>query len=99
MFRQMIVERGISTTVVDRLVNCLERLNKAIAEDTANLGSGYQVGHSYFCQEPPEGVAPANWMQGIIDTELAPLLREYWVDDPGLAERWAAELDGALGNS
>jgi hypothetical protein len=37
------------------------------------------------------------WLRSIIKTELVPLLDEYWVDDPALARRWAAELNAALG--
>jgi 5-methylcytosine-specific restriction endonuclease McrBC GTP-binding regulatory subunit McrB len=96
-FRQMLVDRGISPEVTAKLVDCLERLNKEIADDTANLGIGYQIGHSYFCQEIPEGFDPAGWLRGVVETELVPLLDEYWVDDPVLAQRWAAELTGTLG--
>jgi 5-methylcytosine-specific restriction endonuclease McrBC GTP-binding regulatory subunit McrB len=96
-FRQMLVARGISPEVTGKLVNCLERLNKEIADDTANLGTGYQIGHSYFCQDIPEGLETAVWLRGVIETELVPLLNEYWVDDSVLAQRWAAELNAALG--
>jgi 5-methylcytosine-specific restriction enzyme B len=95
-FRQMLIDRGILPDVTDKLVNCLERLNKEIAEDTANLGIGYQVGHSYFCQDIPEGLEPAVWLRGVVETELVPLLDEYWVDDPVLARRWATELNATL---
>jgi AAA domain (dynein-related subfamily)/Mrr N-terminal domain len=95
-FRQMLIERGISTEVTDKLVNSLERLNKEIAEDTANLGAGYQIGHSYFCQDILEGIEPAVWLRSIVETELAPLLDEYWVDDPVLARRWTSELYAAV---
>jgi hypothetical protein len=92
----MLIDRGIRPNVTDKLVNCLERLNKEIAEDTANLGIGYQVGHSYFCQDIPEGLEPAVWLRGVVETELVPLLDEYWVDDPVLAQRWATELNATL---
>jgi hypothetical protein len=95
-FREMLTQRGIPTDVVDKLVDALERLNKEIANDTANLGSGYQIGHSYFCQDLPEGVDPAVWLRSVVETELAPLLDEYWVDDPVLAHRWVAELYAAV---
>jgi 5-methylcytosine-specific restriction enzyme B len=81
----------------DRLIGCLERLNNKIADDRANLGAGYQIGHSYFCQDIPEGLEPSIWLRGIIDTEIVPLLNEYWIDDPGMAERWAVELAAVVG--
>jgi 5-methylcytosine-specific restriction enzyme B len=95
-FRQMLIDRGVQPEATDKLVNCLEKLNKEICDDTANLGVGYQVGHSYFCQEIPDDLEPIAWLQGIIETELNPLLEEYWVDDPLLARRWAVELNAAI---
>ena len=95
-FRQMLIARGVPAQVADKLVNCLERLNKEIATDTANLGAGYQIGHSYFCQDIPDGIEPAAWLSTIIETELVPLLDEYWVDDPLLAQRWSGELYAAV---
>jgi 5-methylcytosine-specific restriction protein B len=95
-FRQTLVDHGVPEEVVDRLTNCLERLNREIAEDTANLGTGYQIGHSYFCQDIPDGLGPSVWLRGVIDTELVPLIDEYWVDDPVLARRWVSELTAIL---
>jgi MoxR-like ATPase len=95
-FGQMLVDRGIGPEIAKKLINCLERLNKEIADDTANLGIGYQIGHSYFCQDTPEGVEPAVWLRGVIETEVIPLLGEYWVDDPVLERRWASELSAAV---
>jgi hypothetical protein len=95
-FRQLLIGRAIPPEVLDKLINCLERLNKEIADDTANLGRGYRIGHSYFCHDIPDGVEPTAWLKGVIETELVPLLDEYWVDDPVLAQRWAAELNSAV---
>jgi 5-methylcytosine-specific restriction protein B len=96
-FRQILIERGMGAERTDRLISCLERLNNKIADDRANLGAGYQIGHSYFCQDIPEGLEPSIWLRGIIDTEIVPLLNEYWIDDPEMAERWAVELRAVVG--
>jgi 5-methylcytosine-specific restriction protein B len=95
-FRQLLIGRAIPPEVLDNLINCLERLNKEIADDTANLGRGYRIGHSYFCHDIPDGLEPTAWLKGVVETELVPLLDEYWVDDPVLAQRWAAELNSAV---
>jgi len=66
-------------------------LNRAICEDQKNLGPGFAVGHSFFCHPPQVGLdSPDGWRQWhaeIIDREIAPLLREYWFDDPDHAEQ------------
>jgi 5-methylcytosine-specific restriction protein B len=95
-FRQLLVERGMPQRRVDALINCIERINKEIAEDTSNLGFGFRIGHSYFCQEIPEDTDPLNWMTGVVETEIIPLLSEYWIDDPSVADRWAGELNLVL---
>jgi AAA domain (dynein-related subfamily)/Mrr N-terminal domain len=95
-FRKLLIERGIPEQTVQRLVTQIESVNKAISDDTANLGPGYRIGHSYFCQDIPDGIEALAWLRGVIETELVPLLQEYWVDDPGLAHRWTAEIRAAL---
>ena len=71
----------------DFLVTMIEKLkvlNKIIANDK-NLGPGFQIGHSYFCN-PTAKKAIRTWYENIIEHEIAPLLREYWFDDVEKAE-------------
>jgi 5-methylcytosine-specific restriction protein B len=91
-FRSFLVDLGAQPSLVDRLVNGLVSLNKKIAEDTANLGPGFCVGHSFFCTVP-EGAAPNDaWYERIVRTEIGPLLHEYWFDNPGQAESLVRDL-------
>ncbi|MGJ8649503.1 MAG: AAA family ATPase [Opitutaceae bacterium] len=61
-------------------------LNKQIAESTRDLGEGYCIGHSFFCPtDPVDDVS--QWYREIIETEIQPLLEEYWADsDSGKVE-------------
>lgn len=70
-----------------RITSKLAGLNKAIAEDVANLGPGFCVGHSYFCQ-----VKSLDDYLEVVDFQIAPLLREYWFDTPKKAEEWIEHL-------
>jgi hypothetical protein len=66
-------------------------LNEAIASDRVNLGRGYRIGHSFFI--PPEGFEyDPGWYRRIIETEIHPLLEEYWFDDPDKADSWHQKL-------
>jgi hypothetical protein len=65
-------------------------LNKRISDDATNLGSGFCVGHSFFCPGPQ--TLDEAWYQQIIRTEIAPLLREYWFDKPRIAQDAIARL-------
>jgi 5-methylcytosine-specific restriction protein B len=90
--RQVLVEQGLPIQFISKLIATIEAINKVIASDTSNLGPGYQIGHSYFCQERPGEIEPVAWLRGVVETELIPLLEEYWVDDPGLFQKWSEEL-------
>jgi 5-methylcytosine-specific restriction protein B len=45
-----------------------------------DLGKGFLVGHSFFCPDPNDTPIDAAWYETIVNTELAPLIREYWFD-------------------
>ena len=40
----------------------------------------------------PEESADEQWYLGIIDTQIAPLLREYWFDRPEQVDRLVEDL-------
>jgi len=79
----------------DRLKNHIltrfTTLNQAIRKETANLGPGFEVGHSYFCVNG-EGELDESSYHQIVETEIAPLLREYWFDRSEEAEKWIEAL-------
>jgi 5-methylcytosine-specific restriction protein B len=60
-------------------------LNTQISQDTANLGKGFCIGHSFFCPSK-NGEYGMEWYQQIIHYEIAPLIREYWFDKSDKAE-------------
>lgn len=91
-FRDHLIERGATPELVNRIVRRMTGLNAAIRADTAALGPGYEVGHSFFC--PPAGTTPDDgWYRDVIADEVGPLLREYWFDAPDRAE---SEIDALL---
>jgi 5-methylcytosine-specific restriction protein B len=74
------------------LIACVENMNNKIAEDDS-LGSGFCVGHSYFCNiEDPTPRTLSN----IVEYELIPLLNEYWFDEPTKVKEWAEKLRSAI---
>ena len=74
-----------------RITEAFRELNSKIAADVTNLGPGFCIGHSYFCLDETALLDGPGYRQ-IVDTEIAPLLREYWFDQPGTAEGWIARL-------
>ncbi|GAB7553341.1 hypothetical protein NRB_28470 [Novosphingobium sp. 11B] len=94
-FRTHLAARSIPSIIVEQVVQRMGALNEAILADHASLGRGYQIGHSFFV--PPKAFGePETWFHRVIETEIRPLLEEYWFDDPARAEHWCAILrDGA----
>ena len=75
----------------------LTALNEQIAADAA-LGRQFRIGHSVVT--PPPGVRIGNaaeWFRQVVESEIAPLLDEYWFDDPGKADDATAALLAGLG--
>jgi 5-methylcytosine-specific restriction protein B len=91
-FRQWLLERSMKPQLVDLIVTRMAALNRQIKEDSL-LGENYQIGHSYFT---PRGDNFAgldmNWYRNIIHTEIVPLLKEYWFDNPKKAEEAESRL-------
>lgn len=70
----------------------LRALNEAISDDSS-LGPQFRVGHSYVT--PPPGTRLTDtreWFRQVVDTELAPLLVEYWFDAPDRAQQACERL-------
>ena len=79
-FQQFLADAGAGSDLVKKIVNRMAALNEAIAADTKNLGPGYQIGHSYFC--PGNDIKPdENWYRRVIESEIVPLIQEYWFDN------------------
>lgn len=89
-FRSHLEGHGVSKVVIDRIVERMGALNDAIISDRA-MGHGFQIGHSGFV--PKKDVPDAHaWYQRIIETEIQPLLEEYWYDAPQTAQSWLDRL-------
>lgn len=76
----------------DSLIEVVEELNKAIAED-ASLGSGFRIGHSYFCTTD---IVDEAWLANVVEYEILPLLNEYWFDEPTKIYQWSQRLRSAV---
>lgn len=70
--------------LVDEIRAKITALNERIAADSM-LGPQFVIGHSFVT--PAESQSKGqDWFTGVIDTEIAPLLREYWFDNLQEAE-------------
>ena len=88
--KYLVEDKGADTDLVTRISDRMGKLNETIRNDK-ELGRGFQIGHSYFV--PGDGDDPSEaWYKDIVDTQIAPLLREYWFDAPEDVEKEVARL-------
>ncbi|MCP4750100.1 MAG: AAA domain-containing protein [Proteobacteria bacterium] len=72
---------GIDSDILSEIGNRILELNKQITAD-ASLGSQFRIGHAYVT--PVLGIpviAARKWFRQVVETEIGPLLDEYWFDD------------------
>lgn len=79
-FRNFLREKGVSIALVNHICSSVKRVNNIIKEDV-NLGSGFQIGHSYFSNRL-DIMDEEVWWAEILEFEIEPLLSEIWFDDP-----------------
>ena len=83
-------QSGIDRETLSQIKNKLDSLNQTIAEDP-NLGPQFAIGHSFVT--PTDNIPDANdWFRQIVQTEIGPLLDEYWYDDREKAQEQQSRL-------
>ena len=89
-FEKYLMDKGTNQDLARRISHRMDKLNETISNDK-ELGRGFQIGHSYFV--PGDGDTPSeDWYKHIVDTQIAPLLREYWFDSPEDTQKEVARL-------
>ena len=80
-------EGGLDPALVEDIRRRIAELNGRIAGDS-RLGSQFRVGHSYVT--PTHRLEPGatkDWFRQVVETEIGPLLEEYWFDSPDDAQK------------
>lgn len=93
-FEELMQNRGVSESLRQKLVTRISELNRTIEKDTRNLGRGYVIGHSYFCQSDPLNTYGDAWFEQIVRFEIQPLLEEYWAENPDKVQSVVTALLG-----
>ena len=92
-WRKWCVERaGMDEAVLAEIRKRMTELNDEIAADRT-LGAQFRIGHSYVTPAPGDTVHDARaWFREIVETEIEPLLEEYWFDNLDKAAKSRAQL-------
>ena len=78
----LINRNGLPEDIVHKIEQRMLELNDVISNDSM-LGPQYKIGHSYVT--PPLDVFiddAKEWYIQVVETEISPLLDEYWFDSP-----------------
>lgn len=89
-FHEYLQISGVSIELSKHISNSIQVVNKAITEDR-NLGSGFEIGHSYFCTYN-NNLDEKEWYNEVVDYEIKPLLEEIWFDSLDQAETMVNNL-------
>lgn len=96
MFGKFLSIEKLDTAYGRNLIGEIIQLNEELSVD---LGEGFVIGHSYFCnlyeKESTINVSK-DVLTDVIYYEVKPLLEEYWFDQPDRIKRWTDRLVGAL---
>lgn len=72
---------GIDAAVIALIERLMSELNVEIENDRS-LGAQFKIGHSYVTPGLGETIPDApTWFRQIVNTEIGPLLEEYWYDN------------------
>lgn len=88
-FRKYLVDSGIHVELIEKIISRMNYLNNQIVADN-NLGRGFRIGHSYFCNPSTD----ENWYQSVVQYEINPLIEEYWFDNEEKAQEYKDYLLG-----
>ncbi|MBR1477192.1 MAG: AAA family ATPase [Lachnospiraceae bacterium] len=84
--------KAFENDTFDTLIDRIRDLNMEITKDSA-LGSGFCIGHSYFCGQTE---ISDEWMQSVVEYDIIPMLQEYWFDDDAKLQKWQNILRGVF---
>lgn len=93
VWREWVVkECAVDPGLVADIERRIAELNDQIAAD-ARLGKQFRIGHSYVTPAHRlEAGETKKWFQQVVETEIGPLLDEYWFDAPDEAQKAIARL-------
>lgn len=90
-FQSVVTFSGGSLELVKKIRDRIRDLNQVITNERRDLGPGFQIGHSYFCPTSPI-TSDDEWYTSVINTEIKPLIEEYWFDSPEKVDAMTSQL-------
>ena len=92
VWRTWCSKRGLDEKVLSEIETRICALNLEIAS-TVSLGPQFRIGHSYVTPDMDARITNSvAWYRSRVETEIGPLLDEYWYDAPERAKEARAKL-------
>jgi len=100
IWREWCAARGLDDKILGEIETRIGVLNADIASATS-LGPHFRIGHSYVTPGKDEKIddkigASCAWFRARVETEIGPLLEEYWYDSQDKAKEARAKLLAGL---
>jgi len=92
-------QKELGSACFNKLIDAVDRLNERVIKEDNTLGKDYQIGHSFFCNLDSEQLkddSEREELEMIIESEIEPLLYEYWFDQEDKAAQEVRKLKQAL---
>jgi 5-methylcytosine-specific restriction endonuclease McrBC GTP-binding regulatory subunit McrB len=86
-FNSYLSYMGLKDNEINIVNQTMGSINREIQKD---LGSNFEIGHSYFVDSQVEDFD--SWYKNIIKYDIVPLLREYYFDDQEKVEKLMIDL-------
>lgn len=92
VWREWVERCGMPPHLANEVQRRMLTLNETISAD-ASLGAQFRVGHSYVTPARTfDAPVTLGWFRGVVESEIGPLLDEYWFDARDRALMARAEL-------
>ena len=89
---------GLDAGFLDDVERRMTALNQMISQDNL-LGPQFRIGHSVVTPSSETDITnPVQWFTQVVETEIGPLLDEYWFDDTDKASSAKKDLLKGLGS-
>ena len=88
----VINEKKMDKSLAEKIQFSIGNLNNEISNDP-RLGKEFQIGHSFFT--PTDSIQnndSQSWFKEVVESEIKPLLEEYWFDSPDEVEKSIKKL-------
>ena len=95
-WRAWCADRGIENALLTEIENRIGTLNAEISA-AISLGPQFRIGHSYVTPDTDAPITDGRtWFRARVESEIGPLLDEYWYDAPETAKAARAKLLAGL---